>query len=56
MEMSRESTNMTLGIIITEDSIIWRLKVKMPGSSLVHFPLIEIKEGSSDSINVQPAF
>lgn len=56
MEMSRESTIVTLGITSAQDNIIWRLKVKMPGSSLSHFPLIEIKEGSPDSNNGQPAF
>lgn len=56
MEMSGESTNMTLGIITAEDNIIWSLKIKMPGSSLLHFPLIEAREESSDSIIVQPVF
>lgn len=51
--MSEESTNTTLGIITAEDSIIWSLKVAMPGSSLLHFPLIDAKEESSDSVNAQ---
>lgn len=52
-EMSGESTNTTLGIIIAEDNIIWSLKVEMPGSSLLHFPLIDAKEESSDSVSAQ---
>lgn len=52
-EVSGESTNTTLGIITAEDSIIWSLKVEMPGSSLLHFSLIDAKEESSGSVNVQ---
>lgn len=54
--MSRESTNTTLGIIIAEDNVIWSLKVRMPGSSLLYVPLIEAKEESSDYINAQAVF
>ena len=53
-EVSGESTTMTLGIITAEDSIIWSLKVEMPGSSLLsHFPLIDAREESSGTVNAQ---
>lgn len=44
---------MTLGIIIAEDNIIWSLKVEVPGSSRLRFPVIAAKEESSDSVNAQ---